>query len=221
MTDDTRVLLFSAGQVERGDVPAAHRPHLDRTLYWARTFLVSGHPELGRTGPVCPYTQPSLRKDLFHLASPADLDGPVDGPAVIDQLRTMYETLSVGLDDADLELLTLLVVLPQLDHEDSTELDLLQRKAKDEFVADGLMIGQFHPTCPEPGLWNPDFRPLRSPVPLLAIRKLLVFDLPFLIDVDMHVDSYLQRFAAEIPSRIRYQLVSRLSAASLMDRKPA
>lgn len=221
MTDDKQVLLFSAGQVERGEAPAEHRPHLTRILYWAKTFLVSGHDELGRTGPVCPYTQPSLRKDLFHLASPADLTGPVDGAAVIAQLRSMYERLSAGLDEADQELLTLLVVLPQLDHEDSTELDLLQRKAKDEFVAEGLMIGQFHPTCPEPGLWNPDFRPLRSPVPLLAIRKLLVFDLPFLIDVDMHVDTYLQRFAAEIPARIRYQLVGRLAAASMMDRKPA
>ena len=215
------LLLFSAGQVERDEVPAEHHPHLRQVLAWARTFLISGHPELGRTGPVCPYTQPSLRKDLFFLASPADPVGPVDGAAVIAQLRARYEALSVGLDDGDLELLTVLVVLPQLDHEDSTELDLLQRKAKDEFVADGLMIGQFHPTCAEPGLWNPEFRPLRSPVPLLAIRKLLVFDLPFLIDVDMHVDSYLQRFAAEIPARVRYQLVSRLAAASLLDRKSA
>ena len=221
MTVDEPVLVFSAGQVERGDVPAAHRPHLTRILDWAKTFLITGHPELGRTGPVCPYTQPSLRKDLFHLASPADVDGALDGPAVIAQLRARYEELSAGLDDADLELLTVLVVLPQLDHRDSSELDLLQRKAKDEFVADGLMIGQFHPTCPEPGLWNPDFRPLRSPVPLLAVRKLLVFDLPFLIDVDMHVDSYLRRFAAEIPARIRYQLVNRLAAASLMDRESA
>jgi hypothetical protein len=221
VTLDAQVLLFTAGQVERGEAPAEHRPHLTRILHWAKTFLVAGHPELGRTGPVCPYTQPSLRRDLFHLASPADPRGPVDGPAVIAGLRAVYERLSAGLGQADLELLTLLVVLPQLDHQDSTELDLLQRKAKDEFVAEGLMIDQFHPSCPEPGLWNPDFRPLRSPVPLLAVRKLLVFDLPFLIDSDLHVDSYLRRFAAEIPTRIRYQLVSRLATASMLDRKPA
>lgn len=206
MNGDERVLIWSAGEVERGEVPAEHRRDLHRVLRWGQDFLVSPHPHLGRGGPVCPYTQPSLRKDLFHLAAPT---GP-DLAEAVSSLRDWHGKLSEGLDEGDQELLTLLMVLPHLDPTDSTELDLLQRRAKDDFVAEGLMIGQFHPTCDEPGLWNPAFRPLRSPVPLLAVRRMLVFDLLFLVEVDTHLDAYLRRFAPAIPARVRAQITDRM-----------
>lgn len=211
---DERVQLWPASQVRRGDVPARYREPLAEILRWSEEFLVSAHPDLGRTGPVCPYTAPSLRKDLFVLGMPVD-GGATDMPAVIAQLRTWHERIGATLDPKDRELLALLMVLPDFDHEDSTELDELQRAAKDEFVADGLMIGQFHPVCPQPGLWSHTFRPLCSPIPLLAVRQLLVYDLPFLMDVDVHIDEYLKRFADAIPARMRDQLVARLTRSHL------
>lgn len=211
---DDQLLLWPASQVRRGEVPDPHREPLGEILRWTEEFLVSSHPELGRTGPVCPYTAPSLRKDLYYLGVPVDDGGGLDMPSVISRLRAWHGRLSADLSQEDDELLALLVVLPHLDHEDSTELDELQRKAKDEFVADGLMIGQFHPGCPEPGLWNRTFRPLRSPIPLLAVRRLLAFDLPFL-DREAHLDQYLRRFAETIPPRMRDQLVSRLAQNQL------
>jgi hypothetical protein len=45
----------------------------------------------------------------------------------------------------------------------------------------GLMLGEFHANNESPGLRNPDFRPLRSPIPMLAIRHMVDSDLPFLI----------------------------------------
>ncbi|WP_330335444.1 hypothetical protein OHS33_37815 (plasmid) [Streptomyces sp. NBC_00536] len=211
MRGDDLIMSWTSGEVARGEVPAEHIGPLLQVLMWSREFLVSSHPELGRTGPVCPYTQPALRKDLFHLALPSeDCD---DLASAVDSLRTRHAALSEALSPEDRELLTILLVLPGFDPTDSVELDELQRKAKDEFVAEGLMIGQFHPVCEEPGLYNESFRPLRSPLPLLAVRKLLVFDLPFLVGDDLHMDHYLQRFAPAIPSRIRDQLVSRVVAA--------
>jgi hypothetical protein len=44
----------------------------------------------------------------------------------------------------------------------------------------GLLVGEFHAANANPGLHNPDFRPLRSPVPMLAIRHLVESDLAFL-----------------------------------------
>lgn len=210
MRGDDLIRSWTTGEVARGEVPADALGPLLQVLLWSRDFLVSSHPELGRTGPVCPYTQPSLRKELFHLALPsADCDNLA---LAVDSLRTRHAVLSEPLSPEDRELLTILLVLPGFDPTDSVELDELQRKAKDEFVAEGLMIGQFHPVCEEPGLYNEAFRPLRAPVPLLAVRKLLVFDLPFLVGDDSHLDHYLQRFAPGIPSRIRDQLVSRVVA---------
>jgi hypothetical protein len=208
MNDQVRI--WTAAQVDDGHVPDQHLPPLREILAWARDYLVSSHPDLGRSGPVCPYTQPSLRKGLFYLAA---VDDAADMDAAIDGLRSWHEQLSENLSETDSELLTILLALPHLDYTDSTELDQMQRKAKDFFVADGLMIGQFHPVCAEPGLWNAQFMALQSPVPLLAIRKLVVFDLPFVIDSDSHAESYLQRFAPDIPTRMRDQLVKRVVTA--------
>ncbi|MEU1893557.1 DUF6875 domain-containing protein [Streptomyces pristinaespiralis] len=210
MRGDETLRIYSPSEVEQDMVPPEHAGPLREVLEWSREFLVSGHPALGRSGPVCPYTQPSLRRDLFLLAVPAagtDRAGLADAVA---HLRVWYEKLAVDLDTEERELLTLLMVLPRLDRTDSAPLDALQRAAKDEFVAEGLMIGQFHPVCAEPGLWNEDFRPLRSPVPLLAVRRLLVFDLPFLVNTDLHLSHYLRQFAPGIPARMRDELVSRV-----------
>jgi hypothetical protein len=210
MRGDDLIQSWTAGEVTRGEVPAEHLAPLSQVLAWSRDFLVSSHPELGRTGPVCPYTQPSLRKELFHLALPSP--GCDDLSSAVDSLRTRHATLSLPLSEDDRELLTILLVLPGFDPTDSVELDELQLKAKNEFVAEGLMIGQFHPVCEEPGLYNEAFRPLRAPLPLLAVRKLLVFDLPFLLNDGLHMDHFLQRFAPSIPARIRDRLVSEVVA---------
>lgn len=204
---NSAVLIWTAAQVDDGNVPPEHLPHVRAILSWSRDYLVTSHPDLGRSGPVCPYTQPSLRKGLYYLAAATTSDVP----AAIHGLREQYTALSEQLSPTDQELLTILLALPHLDHADSSELDDLQRAAKDDFVANGLMIGQFHPVCDEPGLWNAHFKALRAPLPLLAIRKLVVFDLPFVIDTDAHAESYLERFAPDIPTRIRDQLVRRVA----------
>ncbi|WET77353.1 hypothetical protein P3102_25105 [Amycolatopsis sp. QT-25] len=210
MIGDDKVLIWTAAEVESGALPAEHRSSAQEILAWAGRYLVSPHPELGRNGPVCPYTQPSIHKGLFHLAALTATNGETDVRDAIESLRSWYERLCATASPADRELLTILLVLPQLDYQDATGLDDLQREAKNKFVDDGLMIGQFHPVCEQPGLWNEKFKALRAPVPLLAIRKLVVFDLPFLMDDAVHAESYLRRFAPDIPPRIRDQLVNRL-----------
>jgi hypothetical protein len=42
------------------------------------------------------------------------------------------------------------------------------------------MLGEFHALTQTPGLRNSDFRPLRSPIPLLAIRHMVESDIDFL-----------------------------------------
>jgi hypothetical protein len=207
MIGDYDISIWTAAEVDAGAPPVGQLPPLAEVLAWARSYLVTSNPDLGRPGPVCPYTQPSLHKGLFHLAALTDPD--TDANAAVERLRDWYERLAGTLSTSDQELLTILLVLPHLDPADSGPLDVLQRKAKDQFVASGLMIGQFHPTCDEPGLWNHDFKALRAPVPLLAVRKLVVFDLPFVLGTQQHAESYLRRFAPAIPPRIRDQLVRR------------
>ena len=76
-----------------------------------------------------------------------------------------------------------------------------------------LMLGQFHPLPPaEPGLWNADFRPLRSPVPLLAIRHMVPTDLPFLTSDRRFVESYREVFGDSLPPRQRVELARVIGA---------
>ncbi|GDY30518.1 DUF6875 domain-containing protein [Gandjariella thermophila] len=205
--------LWSVRDVDHGTVPASDLPLLTEIVRWSREFLVPGHPELGRTGPVCPYTKPSQQRNLFYLTVLRGVRGIAEIGARVQELRRHYEELAGTLAENERQLLTFLLLLPEFDPEDATPLDDLQRQAKPDFVASGLMIGQFHPTCEAPGLWNPDFRPLRAPVPLLAIRRMLAADLPFLLDSDGSLDAYLARFAPAIPARARAQLAGRLVGA--------
>ncbi|SCL31272.1 DUF6875 domain-containing protein [Micromonospora inyonensis] len=198
--------LRSASEV-RAD-PAAGT--LRTVLEWCVRYLVAPHPELGRTGSVCPYTAPALRRDLLYLA---ELPGVTDVPgisAAVGALRDRYQRTVATLPDDEAELLTYLLVLPDVDRTDPGPLDALQARVKDEFVTEGLMVGQFHPYCPNPGLWNEDFRPLRSPVPLLAVRRMLVYDLPFLTDSAGHFDAWVNRFAGHLPARVRSHLSHRV-----------
>jgi hypothetical protein len=64
-------------------------------------------------------------------------------------------------------------------------------RLKPTFLAQGLMFGEFYPSCDKPGLHNPAFRPLRSPWPLLVIRPMVEADLDFLLDQVPFVESYL------------------------------
>jgi hypothetical protein len=131
--------------------------------------------------------------------------------STVDRYRRWFMELLEQFEAARDYLLTILVVLPGFDRTDSSSLDALQSRLKDAFVRDGLMVGQFHPHCTKSGLWNEDFRPLKAPIPLLAIRRMVASDLPFLLDSPSHLSAYLNRFAPDIPSHVRRFLVARIT----------
>ena len=125
--NQAKVLFWSAAEVDAGDVPSEHLGPVQEILAWARQYLDTPHPELGRNGPVCPYTQPSLHKGLFHLAA---LAGDGDVNEAIEGMRGWYERIGSTLSAGDRDLLTVLLALPQLDYDDASGLDKLQGAAK-------------------------------------------------------------------------------------------
>ncbi|MGW6289534.1 DUF6875 domain-containing protein [Streptomyces sp. NPDC055107] len=183
------MLSHPAGDVtlfepDHPDLPAAAAV----VLAWARSYLCRPHPELGRGGDVCPYTAVSLeRGGLFLAVHP----GRPDLRAVLTAYRDWFPDLPPR-EGPGARYRTVLVVLP-----DATpgEIDRAQRELKHGFVERGLMIGEFHPGPPSaPGLWNADFRPMRSPLPLLAVRHMVAADAPFLRADPEHLAAYRRRF---------------------------
>lgn len=202
--------LYEPGDLD-GAVAAPELADLRQVATWAVEFLNAPHRQLGRRGPVCPYTRLSMDSNAFLLAHAGGEDDLRSIESTVDRYRRWFLELLEQLAAGREHLLTILVVLPGIDHADAEPLDALHGRLKDAFVREGLMVGQFHPRCARGGLWNEDFRPLRAPIPLLAIRRMVSSDLPFLLEDPDHLAAYLDRFAPGIPGHVRRLLAARIA----------
>lgn len=187
-----------------GDV--AHCDEPVRTIVrWAEDYLCQPHPELGRSGPVCPYVQAAMKKGHFYLTV---VPGSEIEQSRIEETTMVYRDWFQELEPTtgqDAGLKTILLIFPDLSQEQVPELiDATQDRLKREYVKVGLMIGEFHAGPPaKAGLWNLDFRPLRSPLPMLVIRCMVPTDFAFLKDDADYVAAYLDSYADRIPAHLR------------------
>ena len=86
----------------------------------------------------------------------------------------------------------------------------VQRELKPDFLRDGLMIGEFYPECPAPGIHNAAFRALQSPVTAIAIRHMTPQDAPFMLQHFRHRELYEEYFGDEGRQRIQALLDARV-----------
>ncbi|HVK21689.1 MAG TPA: hypothetical protein VM677_10060 [Actinokineospora sp.] len=217
--DPARVLL-EVDDVEQDLLPAdlaPYRAHLGTILDWARQYLTRPHESLGRKGSVCPFVQASIdRRKFFLTVYPGRPQDPAQVAAALLPFRDWFLELAPRTQPTS-QLTTILVLFPDLLPEDiDAVIDGTQDELKNDYVDRGLMIGEFHDGPPDKGgLWNPDFRPLRSPVPLLAIRHMVPTDFPFLRENREHTLAYLRQFASQVPSTVREAMAHALVRDSL------
>jgi hypothetical protein len=184
---------------EAGTIGPCDGP-LESIRAWVLEYLCRPNPQLGRPGPVCPF------------AAPAYQDGTIWVRIATDQINNRQRTLTlmnealqffVSMSNNDVTAdanHAVLVVFPGLDNPDGyAVIDSCQKELKPRFVTMGLMVGQFYKTCQEQGLRNPNFQPLKSPIPLLAIRYMVKSDIAFLRKSSEFLAAYNARFAAQTP----------------------
>ncbi|MUL79484.1 DUF6875 domain-containing protein [Mycolicibacterium sp. CBMA 226] len=179
---------------------------------WVRDYLMEPHAELGRAGPVCPFARPALDRDMLWVAAvPGER---LDTSVLIAELLTFRDAFLAlaPVDGPDSLLKAVFIVFPDL--ADFTVIDAVQQAVKPDFVDAGLMVGQFYDGCTERGLWNDRFRPLQSPVPLIAIRQMVGSDFAFLNTSAVWIEAYLRRFAPTVPSPVRVALADRFGTIS-------
>lgn len=172
---------------------------------WAREYLSKPHEELGRDGPVCPYTQPAMSKGLFYMTVRRGAHFTDDE---VRSILILYRDWFLELEPVSGSrsyFKTILILFPDVSLDDVPRLiDAMQERLKPEYVAKGLMVGEFHPGPPDKaGLWNPDFRPLAAPIPMLVIRNMVPTDFGFLRHDKVLVEAYLSRFRDQIPAPMR------------------
>lgn len=179
-------------------------PYLIEIQQWVQNFLGKPHRDLGRSGPVCPFVPQSLKSDSiqFAVVRAKNLQA-----FQVEEIVLRHRDIFLEIEPRDKETVlskAILLIFPELDIEEISELiDGVQQKLKPLFVDEGLMLGEFHKHNESPGLHNPNFRPLRSPIPLLAIRFMVESDIPFLINANdpalsiKYISAYLQRFGQD------------------------
>jgi len=220
-SDDGPPRLLRISEVEQAPDPDSSLPCIAQ---WVRDFLARPHPQLGRKGSVCPFVPLSLTMDTIWLAEVCD---PAASFESISAIITEYRDLFLAMEPRsgpDAMQKSFLIVFPALaQHADGPALvDKVQYALKKYFVDMGLMLGEFHSANESPGLRNPDFRPLRSPVPMLAIRYMVDSDLPFLMRESYppqqrasFLRSYLSRVGGNLSPAKFEQVLDRLVAAEI------
>jgi hypothetical protein len=201
---DPRLYLVEPTDLTADPPPARIQGDLEplRTIVsWATDYLSRPHPELGRTGAVCPFTPPALRRNLFFLTvlrgAGLELD---DVEEVVRLYRDWFLELA-PTDPRQGQYKTINMIFPDLPSSAWKSLiEATQDRLKAEYVPLGIMIGEFHPGPPEKAaLWNPDFRPLRCPLPMLVIRHMVPTDFVFLRDRPDFMSAYLRLQGARVP----------------------
>jgi hypothetical protein len=176
-------------------------PYLTETMEWVINFLAKPHPDLGRAGPVCPFLPRALQMNTIRLTviRAKNLE-----QQQVEEIVRCYRDIFLELEPREGQTAfykAIMLIFPDVHIEEAFKLiDGVQQKLKPFFVEAGLMIGEFHKRNESPGLHNPNFRPLRSPIPMLGIRYMVESDLPFLQQVSdepclriRYLEAYLQR----------------------------
>jgi len=169
---------------------------------WITSYLMRSHPDLGRSGEVCPFTSRAHRLDTIRIG--VSLAATGDIAEIKEKMSDCLRQFSaIACDETTKLFRTVIVGFPNLDDEDGlAALKVAQAHVKWRCLWDGLMVGRFHPHSDDRGLWNRDFRPMRSPIPLLAIRHLVRNDAPFALRNPVLFARYLCSYSLAAPKQL-------------------
>lgn len=162
--------------------------NFSRILEWIERFLCAPNTELGRLGDVCPFARTAvLRRSIEFYRNHSESVSCLSN----DMELHMEEFLTSGGSD---DIYHCRIIVPDSLSEVSSAIEYVQKQLKPVFVERYLMIGQFFPDCEEPGLRNKVFRPLQTPIPLIAIRNMVPTDIAFLYGNEQYVTAYMEKF---------------------------
>jgi hypothetical protein len=203
------LLLRSADDRPLEGRTAADTDVLMRVARWSNDFLTHSHPALGRSGHVCPYVSGSIREHQFLLTL-LDCAATMQRQTEEVMCRLGRHFLQLEPRAGRLAQPTIVVLFPDLPRWQTADIiNGMHRRLKPQFLRHGLMLGEFYEDSCKPGLHNPEFRPLRSEVPLLVIRSMLLADIGFLSDTKDFARAFIETFKARGCAEIRSYLDAR------------
>ncbi|MEQ1963847.1 DUF6875 domain-containing protein [Xenorhabdus khoisanae] len=177
---------------------------LKRTAQWCIDYLCNPHPELGRSGVVCPYSPISMKKETFWLTE-IKTKGRTEEEIKQDiiKLSYLFHEQEPRTGEAT-QFKTIVSIWDDIYPEE--DIARLHYEMKPIFLRAGLMLGEFFSSCEKRGLRNSSFYPLRSPIPLLVVREMLDFDIAFLSDSIEYVKEYIYKYGDRGLHAIKHML---------------
>lgn len=169
-------------------------PALAALTGWVETYLMSAHADLGRTGAVCPFTRQAAKLDTVRLG--ISTAAASDEDAAFTAVRRSFADLDAIPAQAPLRhFRTVILGFPECtDPAGTAMLKRVQKRLTYASLRRFRMIGLMYPQSEAPGLWNPQFRPLRAPFPVVAVRHMVEQDAPFAARHPLLMLPYLARF---------------------------
>lgn len=201
-------LFFSFAEIRKQPFPALleeYQEDLNTLQNWVDEYLCKPHPELGRSGPVCPFVPTALEMGLICVLIFPNVTAATSQESMkrlILNERDAFLAMEPRHGNTA-QFKSFLMLFPNLPNPESYHMiDAVQASLQEDFCEKGLMIGEFHPGPPDKrGLWNESFRPLDCPIPLLAIRHMVPTDILFLKEQSSLVAEYLRIFGDMVPSK--------------------
>ncbi|WP_234317116.1 DUF6875 domain-containing protein [Streptomyces sp. NRRL WC-3744] len=148
---------------------------------WVSGYTPRPHPDLGRSGVVCPYMVKALRRDYVHMV---EFDATIGDEALMALARELLARMRRRADELGSDriyLVNMVVPYGLPDDELKAMVERVHTALKPEWVEAGFMVGDFWPDHETIGLHNDDFRPFTSPLPLLGMRHIVPADLAFFV----------------------------------------
>jgi len=183
--------LFTHHEARASD---AHDGALAILSNWIADYPMNDHAELGRIGAVCPFVRQASRLEIMRVG--VSQAGPSEEEDVFADIRGSFGHLvRIPAPRGKDRLRTIIVGYPNCAGEDGISmLERVYRRHKYYTLFRFQMIAFFHAGSETHGLWNPDFRPMRAPMPVLAVRYLVEQDAPFAAKHRLMTLPYLLRF---------------------------
>jgi hypothetical protein len=165
---------------------------------WTKTFVARPHGDLGRAGPVCPFVPVALEHRTLWLAAEhcAGRGAPDVIQLIDDYKRLLLAAQPVDGDDANYK--SIVVVFTDLPAAQAKDFfgGILQQISIRSYANDGLVMGPFYEGNDGTAIYNANFRPFTSPVPLLLMRRAVISDWKFFLTNEEWLRLWAHRYGA-------------------------
>lgn len=170
---------------------------------WASTYPTRRVRKHRRVEAICPLVGPSITDRSFYFAA----SFPQEREPSLSELDKILSSGARRFDEeieaSDPRLRCLTLVVPTVRGARLLEATDPSREIKGKLLKQGILVGEFFPSCPFATTFNPRLFALRSPAPMYVFRTFLESDWRFICQVPTWQKIYRDRFG-EPPRKLRH-----------------